>query len=136
MELHPYLQQKDFVKYHATKGIHVTQYSPFGNSNPIYSKGENMGKLIDDPVLAAVGKKHGKTGAGPHRHPQEQDRVAHKGEPGGRLQVERRGHGQDCCRGQEVEVQRPVGKLSLEVSFFLECIFVKIREKGFRSLRE
>ncbi len=63
MELHPYLQQKDFVKYHATKGIHVTQYSPFGNSNPIYSKGENMGKLIDDPVLADVGKKHGKTGA-------------------------------------------------------------------------
>lgn len=30
MEVHPYLQQKEFVKWHEEKGIHVTQYSPFG----------------------------------------------------------------------------------------------------------
>lgn len=39
------------------------QYSPFGNQNPIYSKGENMGKLIDDPTLVEIGKKYNKSGA-------------------------------------------------------------------------
>ncbi|KAK0250972.1 hypothetical protein LTS02_008776 [Friedmanniomyces endolithicus] len=62
MELHPYLQQHSFDAFHKENGIHITQYSPFGNQNPIYTKGENMGKLIDDPVLAEVGKKYGKTG--------------------------------------------------------------------------
>ncbi|PNS19915.1 hypothetical protein CAC42_7882 [Sphaceloma murrayae] len=63
IELHPYLQQKSFVEWHQQKGIHVTQYSPFGNSNEIYDKGKGIGKLIEDPVLVEVGKKHGKTGA-------------------------------------------------------------------------
>jgi len=62
MELHPYLQQPSFDAFHREHGIHITQYSPFGNQNPIYTKGENMGKLIDDPLLAEVGKKYGKTG--------------------------------------------------------------------------
>ncbi|MCJ1296877.1 hypothetical protein MMC34_008445 [Xylographa carneopallida] len=63
MELHPYLQQKSWVEFHKSKGIHITQYSPFGNQNEIYDSGKNMGKLIGDPVLAEVGKKYGKTGA-------------------------------------------------------------------------
>ena len=63
LELHPWLQQRDFVAWHKSKGIHVTQYSPFGNQNAIYSAGQNMGKLIDDPVLASVGEKYGKNGA-------------------------------------------------------------------------
>jgi len=58
-----YLQQKEFAAFHKSKGIHVTQYSPFGNQNPIYTGGKNMGKLIDDPVLAKIGDKHGKSGA-------------------------------------------------------------------------
>lgn len=29
LELHPYLQQKAFVKFHKQKGIHITQYSPY-----------------------------------------------------------------------------------------------------------
>ncbi|KAK5108402.1 hypothetical protein LTR62_008358 [Meristemomyces frigidus] len=62
MECHPYLSQAAFTAWHKEKGIHVTQYSPFGNQNPIYSKGENMGKLIEDPVLSEIGKKYGKTG--------------------------------------------------------------------------
>jgi len=57
------LAQHDFVEFHKSKGIHVTQYSPFGNQNEIYSSGQNMGKLMDDPVLVEIGKKHGKTGA-------------------------------------------------------------------------
>ena len=63
MECHPYLQQAAFVQWHKEKGIHVTQYSPFGSQNEIYSKGKEMGKLMDDPVIVEVGKKYGKTGA-------------------------------------------------------------------------
>lgn len=35
----------------------------FGNSNEIYDKGKNIGKLIDDPTLTEIGRKYGKSGA-------------------------------------------------------------------------
>lgn len=35
IECHPYLQQHSFDAFHKKNGIHVTQYSPFGNSNAI-----------------------------------------------------------------------------------------------------
>ncbi|KAL8746165.1 MAG: hypothetical protein Q9190_001776 [Brigantiaea leucoxantha] len=63
LEVHPFLQQNDACAWFRSKGIHVQQYSPFGNQNDIYSKGQNMGKLIDDPTLVEIGKKHGKNGA-------------------------------------------------------------------------
>ncbi|OCK79180.1 Aldo/keto reductase [Lepidopterella palustris CBS 459.81] len=63
VEMHPWLQQTDFAEWHKSKGIHITQYSPFGNQNEIYDSGKKMGKLMDDPVLVEIGKKHGKTGA-------------------------------------------------------------------------
>ena len=63
LECHPWLQQKEFIKWNESKGIHVTAYSPFGNSNTVYDKGQKMGKLIDEPILAEIGKKYGKTGA-------------------------------------------------------------------------
>lgn len=82
LELHPWLQQKQFCDFHKTKGIHITQYSPFGNQNEIYDAGKNLGKLIvspstqycfrqskelndvkDDPVLVEIGKRYNKTGA-------------------------------------------------------------------------
>jgi alcohol dehydrogenase (NADP+) len=63
IELHPYLQQNSFTDFHKQQGIHVTHYSPFGNQNEIYDSGKNMGKLMDDPALVEIGKKHGKTGA-------------------------------------------------------------------------
>lgn len=63
IELHPYLQQHAFTKWHADHSIHVTQYSPFGNQNPIYTKNAEMNKLIDDPVLAEIGQTYGKSGA-------------------------------------------------------------------------
>ncbi|CAK1356143.1 unnamed protein product [Cercospora beticola] len=63
-ECHPYLQQTAFYSFHKEKGIHVTQYSPFGNSNEIYDSGKNIGKLIEDPELVEIGKKYGgKSGA-------------------------------------------------------------------------
>ncbi|KIX04925.1 uncharacterized protein Z518_05796 [Rhinocladiella mackenziei CBS 650.93] len=63
LECHPYLQQPEFVSWHHSQGIHVTQYSPFGNSNEVYDRGKNMGKLIDDPVLQDIGRTYGKNGA-------------------------------------------------------------------------
>ncbi|KAH6678405.1 aldehyde reductase-like protein [Halenospora varia] len=53
LELHPWLQQKEFVGFNRSKGIHITPYSPFGNQNEIYDTGKDMGKLI----------KYNKTGA-------------------------------------------------------------------------
>lgn len=64
LECHPWLQQRDFVEWHRGKGIHITHYSSFGNSNEIYAGvGQKLGKLIDEPILAEIGKKYGKTGA-------------------------------------------------------------------------
>lgn len=63
LECHPYLQQRAFYEWHKSKGIHVTQYSPFGNQNEIYSSGKGMNKLIDDPTLVEIGKKYNKSGA-------------------------------------------------------------------------
>lgn len=63
LEMHPYLAQLSFADFHKQNDIHVTHYSPFGNSNEIYSKGQQMGKLIEDPALVEIGKKYGKNGA-------------------------------------------------------------------------
>lgn len=63
IEMHPYLAQSDFAAWHKSKGIHITQYSPFGNQNEIYDSGKNMGKLIDDQVLKDIGRKYSKSGA-------------------------------------------------------------------------
>lgn len=61
MELHPWLQQKGFMKFHQQKGIHVTQFSPFGNQNEIYGSREKYGQLVNDNSLIEIGKKYGKT---------------------------------------------------------------------------
>jgi len=63
IECHPWLQQNSFTEWLKSKGIHVTQYSPFGNQNPIYDSGTNVGRLIEDPTLVEIGKKYNKTGA-------------------------------------------------------------------------
>ncbi|CAG8021287.1 unnamed protein product [Penicillium olsonii] len=61
MELHPWLQQKTFYDFHRKNGIHVTQYSPFGNQNEIYGSREEHGQLVNDQTLVEIGKKYGKT---------------------------------------------------------------------------
>ncbi len=63
MELHPYLQQHSFAEFHKQHGIHITQYSPFGNQNEVYSLGKGQKKVMDEEVIVEIGKKHGKTGA-------------------------------------------------------------------------
>jgi alcohol dehydrogenase (NADP+) len=63
LEMHPWLQQSGFATFHQQRGIHLTQYSPFGNSNPVYNKGKEYHQLIEDPTLVEIGKKYGKSGA-------------------------------------------------------------------------
>lgn len=63
IENHPYLAQHSFDAFHKQKNIHITQYSPFGNQNEFYSSGKDIGKLIDDPILAEISNKYSKSGA-------------------------------------------------------------------------
>lgn len=49
------------MKIHEQKGIHVTQFSPFGNQNEIYGSREEHGQLVNDDRLIEIGKKYGKT---------------------------------------------------------------------------
>ena len=41
----------------------LTILARFGNQNEVYSSGQNMGKLIEDPTLVEIGKKYNKNGA-------------------------------------------------------------------------
>ncbi|KGO69285.1 Aldo/keto reductase [Penicillium italicum] len=53
MELHPWLQQQAFFEnFHRTHGIHVTQYSPFGNSNEIYGSREQHERITQNFDIA------------------------------------------------------------------------------------
>lgn len=61
MEMHPWLQQRSFREWLQSQGIHVIQYSPFGNLNPIYEGADR--KLIEDPVIVDIAKKHNKAAA-------------------------------------------------------------------------
>ncbi|KAI9783864.1 MAG: hypothetical protein M1816_001165 [Peltula sp. TS41687] len=61
LELHPWLQQRAFMAFHKQHDIHITQYSPFGNQNDFYKS--TLGKLLDEPVLGDIGKKHNKSPA-------------------------------------------------------------------------
>nr|POE52298.1 aldo-keto reductase family 4 member c10 [Quercus suber] len=53
-ETHAYLQQPDFLAWHAANGIHVTAYSPLGGTNPTYDAGD-LTPLLANPVLASIG---------------------------------------------------------------------------------
>jgi diketogulonate reductase-like aldo/keto reductase len=66
MEVHPFLTQNTFNDWHKKQEIHVMQFSPLGNQNSFYrdiywSNGlANRGRLIDEPLLAELGKEYGK----------------------------------------------------------------------------
>ena len=52
IELHPRFQQPELRAYHAERGILTTSWSPLG-----------QGRLLEDPVIAGIAAKHGKTPA-------------------------------------------------------------------------
>jgi hypothetical protein len=134
MECHPWLQQHDFAEWHRKHGIHVTHYSPLGNQNTFYGAKGGIGKLIDEPVLAEIGKQYEKTAAqvalgrlnlflvsfrmlttiwiaslgsfaGSFSTGKVQNTCKNKGQFGRRLQTEPRGHGEDCETQQEDSFQ-------------------------------
>lgn len=52
IELHPRFQQRELRDFHAAKGVVTTSWSPLG-----------QGRLLEDPVIAGIAAKHGKTPA-------------------------------------------------------------------------
>ncbi|XP_036962508.1 aldo-keto reductase family 1 member B1 [Acanthopagrus latus] len=61
VELHPYLVQKDMKEFCKSENITLTAYSPFGSPErpPELLRGEtDPHKLLDDPVVADIAKKH------------------------------------------------------------------------------
>ncbi len=66
MELHPYLQQRSWIKLHKKLGISVTAYSPLGNSTPTYDKGEekeNPPALLENEIILKIAEKRNCTAA-------------------------------------------------------------------------
>lgn len=56
MELHPYLQQRDWIAWHEEHGIHVTGYSPFAGTNPTYAPGDPP-QLLENEVVTAIAEQ-------------------------------------------------------------------------------
>src|SRR5690606_27136250 len=52
LETHPYYQQRDVRQFHFQNRIQMESYSPLGS-----------GEVLDDPVIAEIGRKHGKSPA-------------------------------------------------------------------------
>jgi alcohol dehydrogenase (NADP+) len=64
MELHPYLQQQDFVEENFKHNISVTAYTPLGNTNPAYGSLNNKSpKLLTHPAIDVIAKARGCTPA-------------------------------------------------------------------------
>ncbi|CAD0110085.1 unnamed protein product, partial [Aureobasidium uvarum] len=66
MELHPYLQQEDWIQYHKVRGIYVTAYSPLGGTNPTYHEKDKHlpPPLLKNKAMIKLADKHNTTTAG------------------------------------------------------------------------
>uniref|UniRef100_A0A3B4TJJ2 Zgc:56622 n=1 Tax=Seriola dumerili TaxID=41447 RepID=A0A3B4TJJ2_SERDU len=60
VELHPYLVQTDMIEFCRSKNIALTAYSPFGSPE---RPDTDPHKLLEDPVVADVAKKHRRSSA-------------------------------------------------------------------------
>lgn len=66
IEHHPYLQQKELIKYVQGEGIAVTAYSSFGPMSFIELNmdiAKNTPTLLEHNVIKSISEKHGKTPA-------------------------------------------------------------------------
>ena len=64
MELHPYLQQRDWVKWHNDNGINITAYSPLANSNPTYGDpSDTPPLLLKNTIMREIAEKRRCTAA-------------------------------------------------------------------------
>ena len=58
MELHPYLQQRDWVAWHKANRINVTAYSPLAGSNPTYGDPDDAPPpLLKNRVMEEIAYK-------------------------------------------------------------------------------
>jgi 2,5-diketo-D-gluconate reductase A len=55
VELHPYFQQAELRRVHAERGIATEAWGPLGQGN------RHAAKVLDDPVLAEIGRVYGKS---------------------------------------------------------------------------
>ena len=62
IELHPYLAQRDYVRWLQSEGIVVQAYSPLGNLNPGYKRGDEP-LTTEHEVIVDIARKHGRTPA-------------------------------------------------------------------------
>ncbi|XP_066290542.1 1,5-anhydro-D-fructose reductase-like isoform X1 [Branchiostoma lanceolatum] len=62
VELHPYLAEQDLVDFCKGKGIHLTAYSPLGSPGR-HGKRHSAPRLIEDPCVAGMAKRYGKSPA-------------------------------------------------------------------------
>ncbi|WWC64964.1 uncharacterized protein I303_107578 [Kwoniella dejecticola CBS 10117] len=58
LERHPYLPQNAFMKYHKEIGLHVTAYSPLGNTNPSFADRDPLPPIQKNPAVQALAKKY------------------------------------------------------------------------------
>lgn len=59
VEMHPYLQQKDLVKFCEEKGILLTAYSPLGSGDrPARSKAADAPVLMEDQTIHRIAQKY------------------------------------------------------------------------------
>lgn len=59
-ETHPYLQQKEFVKWHQEEDIAVIAYSPLANTNPTYQS-PGVPSILKDKTLVKMAEKKNAT---------------------------------------------------------------------------
>lgn len=58
------MPQAEWIDYHQTYAIHVTAYSPLGNSNPTYKPGDDeIVPLLKNPTLNKIAEERGCTAA-------------------------------------------------------------------------
>ncbi|KAL7422064.1 hypothetical protein Q5752_003839 [Cryptotrichosporon argae] len=57
LERHPYLPQNKFMAFHKEIGMHVTAYSPLGNTNPSYAEEGGLPPIQENKAVLAVANK-------------------------------------------------------------------------------
>lgn len=63
-ETHPYLQQQQFVEWHADRGMQVIAYSPLANVNPTYNGTHSeLGSILEDKFWVKMAERKNCTAA-------------------------------------------------------------------------
>jgi alcohol dehydrogenase (NADP+) len=64
IELHPYLQQPEMLRFADEQSVHLTAYSPLGSKDrPEGMKADDEPILLEDPTIAEIAERHDATPA-------------------------------------------------------------------------